>query len=548
MKKLSLLLALLVALFVTSCSDDSKLSKFSELLPAEADIVAVGDVKTIIESAGGSLDGDKLTMPAAINSRFDEYEKEKLNECNNFLSTSGIELTVGAIVCNYKDLNHSTNPVVVFSLNDNEKFIKAITKQGFEKGKVEGDIEFYTKPMYRSEDYPEWNSDSYMAISGSVAYWMPEADESANPGGEEIIKSLIAGTKEKSFADTKQGEYATKGNAAGVYFRFPSELKETMATTGLPADLLAIYDGGVAINSNLDKDKLSFNVKMFDKDGNEFDIKKATPFADRSSEIGNDALKLLTKDETLVYAVAMKDFNWDKYAEIFAAAASISRVDRAQLNLVFSYLKKINGTVATGFGLTDGLNSIKNLQQGNNPLAQFSATFVVETKDKNAESVIKEIKGLMQRMDVAFNETKDGVSLDLTSMGMPGAVVYLEEHDDFLVLANHPIAETKDNPVAKYTDMEECLAAFGIVLNRDNKLMADLGINNDVKFLVYGKPSSAEATVELEIDGEGGKGVIEKAINIIMGLVDKSRLLNDEIEKPNMPLDTVDCDTLDIDI
>ncbi len=523
MKKLSLFLALLVALFVTSCSDDSKLAKFAEQLPAEADIVAVGDVKTIIESAGGSLDGDKLTMPAAINSKFAENDKKELKELNNFLSTSGIELTVGAIVGNYyKD----ASPVIVFSLKDNEKFAKAIAKQGFKKGKAEGDIEFYTKPMSRSEEYPEWNSDSYMAISGSTAYWIPSIDATDKPGGKEIIKNLIANAKEKSFADTKQGEYATKGNAAGVYARFPKELKQTMAATGLPADLLAVYDGGVAINSNLDKDKLSINVKMFDKDGNEFDINKFKEFADYSSEIGDDALKLLTKDETLVYAVAMKNVNWDKYTELISAAAGMSRIDKAQLNLVTSYLKKIDGTVALGFGLTDGLNSIKNIQQSNNPLTQFSATFVVETKDNNAESVIKELKGLMQRMNVPFTETKEGVSLNLQSLGMPGAVVYLEKHDDFLVLANHAIAETKDNPVAKHTDIEKYIAAFGIVLNRDNKLMTDLGINNDVKLLIYGKPNSAEGTFELEIDGEGGKGVIEKAINIIMGLVDKSRLLN----------------------
>ena len=55
--KINGLLCLVLALVLsTSCSDNAKMKDLLENVPASMDVVMVGNVKTIIESAGGNME------------------------------------------------------------------------------------------------------------------------------------------------------------------------------------------------------------------------------------------------------------------------------------------------------------------------------------------------------------------------------------------------------------------------------------------------------------------------------------------------------------
>lgn len=67
---------------VASCSDNSKMKGLLEQVPADADVVFVGNVKTVLESAGGALDNSQVILPAFISDNMSQGEKQKFDETN----------------------------------------------------------------------------------------------------------------------------------------------------------------------------------------------------------------------------------------------------------------------------------------------------------------------------------------------------------------------------------------------------------------------------------------------------------------------------------
>ena len=66
----------------TSCFNNSKTKNLLDQIPADLDIVVVGDAKTIIESAGGTIEESQIILPSYLtdemsNSDLNEYDKLK---------------------------------------------------------------------------------------------------------------------------------------------------------------------------------------------------------------------------------------------------------------------------------------------------------------------------------------------------------------------------------------------------------------------------------------------------------------------------------------
>ena len=190
------------------------------------------------------------------------------------------------------------------------------------------------------------------------------------------------------------------------------------------------------------------------------------------------------------------------------------------MNAVFSYLEKIDGTVAYGFGMTQGIESYINIDKGQEVLKQFSTTIVVETKEGKAKQLIEDMKGFMEQMRVPFKEDATGFSIDLTDQGM-GGKVYVKNVDNFIVLANHEIKESNDNPLVKSADFDGCVAALYVGMNSGDKLSKDLDVKDNMLLGICCKPKDGTAYVTLEVDGNSDSGVIEKFAKIIINSKNK---------------------------
>lgn len=496
-------------MFTVSCSRGDKMKGLLEKIPDNSDVVFVGNLKTIVESSGGSLEEGKIKLPSNIMEAFPNDVAGKLDDANNFMKKSGIDLDAFAMTVGYDD----NNPVLLFALTDKEQFVNSIEKEGFKESSVESDAVFYVK----TEDDYYGQFSSYIAVDGSYAYWIDKVWEGSDFKPLQTIQNMINAAAEKNLSDTEYGKYAIGGNAGGLVLSWPDELKEELLRSGLPSEALSVYDGYLCMRGNLESDECSVDIKMFGEDGKEIDNSIFSKFIDISSTVSSDALAMLGKDEFMFYAVSIKDFNWDEYTDMMSDVAQLSRSDRAQLNAMKSYLEKIDGTVAFGMGLTNGLESISNLEANHDIMSQFSTTMVVETKNGDAGQIVSDLKGLLETSGIPFNEDETGFSIDMANMGTPGSV-YVKAHGNMIVMSNNNISENNGNTLIDNGDFTKYLAVFCIGLDKESKLMKDLDIDNDVKFGIYCKPETMDVSIKLEMDGNSDAGIIARFADMIIGI------------------------------
>lgn len=502
---------------VMALSGSSKMKNLLKQIPADAEIVAVGNVQTILESAGGKIEYSKISLPSFFTDFLGKEKMKDIDKANEFLKKSGIAPEACAVFGYFK----KNNPVILFALNDAKQFVKTIEEEGFKEKDKDGDITIYTKKVYEGYN-PEYDDYGYIAINGNYAYWIERVWAGSDLRPASFLPQVIKDAADKNFADTPYGSYILDGNAGGVAFKWPKEMRQMMRESGVPSDLLSIYDGTVCLRGNLKKEKAEVVMKMFDENGKELDAELFKDFMDPSAQIDKKALKLLGKDEVMVMAASLKEVKWDKYADLITGTARMSRAEKAQMNVVFDYLKNVEGTVAAGFGLTNGMESVKQMNSHDEVMQAFSTTLVVETKDDKAKRIMNDLKGLMEKMRMPFEDNAKGFTIDLSQMGTSGKV-YAGIVDDFIVVANHPIKEDGQNIWANEGDLTDYISAFGMWLKKDNKLMRDLGLPYEVKFTVCCKPKSMETSMVLEIDGDDSPGVIAGIAKLALKMAEKGK-------------------------
>lgn len=502
---------------VMTLSGSSKMKNLLKQIPADAEIVAVGNVQTILESAGGKIEDSKISLPSFFTDFLGKEKMKDIDKANEFLKKSGIAPEACAVFGYFK----KNNPVILFALNDAKQFVKTIEEEGFKEKDKDGDITIYTKKVYEGYN-PEYDDYGYIAINGNYAYWIERVWAGSDLRPASFLPQVIKDAADKNFADTPYGSYILDGNAGGVAFKWPKEMRQMMRESGMPSDLLSIYDGTVCLRGNLKKEKAEVVMKMFDENGKELDAELFKDFMDPSAQIDKKALKLLGKDEVMVMAASLKEVKWDKYADLITGTARMSRAEKAQMNVVFDYLKNVEGTVAAGFGLTNGMESVKQMNSHDEVMQAFSTTLVVETKDDKAKRIMNDLKGLMEKMRMPFEDNAKGFTIDLSQMGTSGKV-YAGIVDDFIVVANHPIKEDGQNIWANEGDLTDYISAFGMWLKKDNKLMRDLGLPYEVKFTVCCKPKSMETSMVLEIDGDDSPGVIAGIAKLALKMAEKGK-------------------------
>lgn len=502
---------------VMALSGSSKMKNLLKQIPADAEIVAVGNVQTILESAGGKIEDSKISLPSFFTDFLGKEKMKDIDKANEFLKKSGIAPEACAVFGYFK----KNNPVILFALNDAKQFVKTIEEEGFKEKDKDGDITIYTKKVYEGYN-PEYDDYGYIAINGNYAYWIERVWAGSDLRPASFLPQVIKDAADKNFADTPYGSYILDGNAGGVAFKWPKEMRQMMRESGVPSDLLSIYDGTVCLRGNLKKEKAEVIMKMFDENGKELDAELFKDFMDPSAQIDKKALKLLGKDEVMVMAASLKEVKWDKYADLITGTARMSRAEKAQMNVVFDYLKNVEGTVAAGFGLTNGMESVKQMNSHDEVMQAFSTTLVVETKDDKAKRIMNDLKGLMEKMRMPFEDNAKGFTIDLSQMGTSGKV-YAGIVDDFIVVANHPIKEDGQNIWANEGDLTDYISAFGMWLKKDNKLMRDLGLPYEVKFTVCCKPKSMETSMVLEIDGDDSPGVIAGIAKLALKMAEKGK-------------------------
>ena len=165
MKKIGVWLCMAVILLAASCSENSKMRNVLEGVPADAAVVAVVNLREVLESAGGSVDGNSVKFPSFIMDELSERDAEDLDEIKDFLLKSGLDPEVCAFVADYE----KQYPVTVFSLKDKKQFVKKIEDMGYREKSSNGSGVIYSKKVYEghTSDYDDYG---YIAVADDYVY------------------------------------------------------------------------------------------------------------------------------------------------------------------------------------------------------------------------------------------------------------------------------------------------------------------------------------------------------------------------------------------
>ncbi len=506
----------MLLIMAAGCTDNDKMSGVLEMIPADADFVAVGSFKTIIESAGGSVDGSQVELPDYITGKMSENDTEEYEEFKSLLKKTNVDLNACALTINYE----GGDAFFVMAMNDEEEFVNAIESEDFTEKETENGATFYAKRTHDS-DNDDYDKFAYLAVKNGLVLGTPEVRSYNVAKVTDEMKRMIEEAEKKSFAGTAFGDYITSGNAAGIAVRVPDEAKDIMKKAGIAGEMLNMYEGVVCMKSDLTDNSAKVSMKWFDEEGKEKDFESMNKFMNLNAKINADALSYMGPDEFFIYAASIKDANWDEYLNMLSEVARMKSSEKTILLIAKSYLEKIDGTVALGFGLKNGMQSFFKIDKGKDIVNEMSATIVCELEEGKAEGIMNDIKTLLDQQSMPYNSEDDGISMTLPD---GSGSVYLGAKDDILVLSNHKI-EKSDNPVVDNIDFDNYIFASGVYLSKDNPLMKDLGVKNDVKMEITVGGKSLETNMTLEMEGESSTGIIEKIIKTVIGIAEESEKL-----------------------
>lgn len=507
-----LVLALLV---FTGCGGDSQFKGLLEQVPANSDVVAVLNVKTLVENAGGQIDGSTVKLPQVALDVMGEDAVKQLDELNAILKDGGVDINVVAIAVNNAD---GGEPVVLGRVTDRAKLVKTLEGEGFKDKGNNGGVAYYEKTVVDAGS-PDYNRYCHVAVTDNIIYMVPGVSGWQNYDAEKSIGKLIADAKESNMAGTPMGKRLVEDNLGGVAFKTPKEYGQEVRYLGLPSELISIYEGSVCIKGSLDGSELKLTLNVYDSDGKAVTTKSFGDFADMvnsNAKISSKALSYMGKDESFIFAIALKNMKWDEYFDMLRG--SVDREMRMVLPMLSSYLEKIDGTVAIGVGVTDGLSSFEMIDRGRDVLNQLAFTLVVQTKEGKAKTILSDIKGLMDGMRMPYTITDNGIEFNVP--GESGSI-YAVAESDVLVLSNSKIESGNRNPVVKAIDFTSRFSALGLFLGNDNKIMKDLGLDNSLKAEISADASKSEGYIVVDVDGGKGSGLVEKLLYAGKALMDK---------------------------
>ena len=519
MKKLlyHLGLCLSVIILTTACGSN-RLSELLEHVPADADFVMTGDIKTILESAGGKAEGSEVRMPDYFGEMQSDREAREMEEDQRWIKNSGIDVTSCAMVIHkYQD----RYPVIVFAIADKDKLKKALEVEGFKEKDEVDDVDIYVK---KDEGYSSYTRQSYVAIDGGYGYWIGEV-WSDDAKGMKMIKQYLLSLSNRPMADTDMADYVCDGKAAGMIAKLPSELRREMAKAGVPEEMANLYSGYVCLNAKIDGDEAEARLKLFDENGKAKTTEDWGKMMDMKAKIDPEALAYMSPEECLVYAVSVKNMDWDKYMAQFASAARLSRQDKSVLTIIKSYLEKFDGTLAIGVGLKNGKASVEAIDKGEEVLNHLPVTIVAQTKEGKAASLIKDVKSLLgNQNEIFYTSTSNGLRLNLPkNIG----TVWFEAKDNMLILSSLPVKKGS-NPLAEHVNFQDYIFAAALHLGKDNPLMRDLDAKSDLTATLAFDAEAGEAVLRLKMTGEGEAGLIERFLRSVIGMGKKYEQMREE--------------------
>jgi hypothetical protein len=472
MKKLSTLMMVALVMLLASCTS-SPADKLLKKIPANATAVAVINVEEVIASAGGSIKGDKVNLPSYVT---DSY----LSSMTDFAGA----IDPRAVVVAYVPVLHEA--VAVYSITDENKFVAALSAKGYQQSTTEGDYKAYAA----DSNFPVITADD---IAYAICRTMDASDALA------AIKTMHSQAADNNYASTGAAKQFGTHDICGavamsdILGGYPEALPITQE----------MRQSTLVILSDLKGDDLKGSISFVNEKGKKISLYSEALPSPKNVDLAT--MRYLGENEVLAFGTNLKGMKWDKALDQMGFMPG----GAAQaLALIEPYLRNINGTVAVGLGVNNGMASLAKIVAGQFDPTDLTFTIVAKMASGEAEKTVSTLQSLAVLAGGSTPE-KGGFSV---ALGSADQRIYVVADQDHLVVSSHAVNTAQKPDVVKDVDWDEWTSGMALRLTPSNSLMRDLNITSGkVEAELYNKTSS-EYGFEVEFDDFGAKGFIENLV------------------------------------
>lgn len=417
-----------VGYYVLGGSASSGLLK---MIPAETDLVVTVDGAQILKSAGCKLSGDGVEFSRVIE-KFMKNMSKKEQEALEYIAQAkcfDIDQAVFAVnmVNDTRYFNHEPDVSEVFaliSITNKDEVVKF-----FEE--LDDEFDFDEEKGYQVcnmgwRDFIVVEDDYCWFYTGSSHVFGDNYDDEISD--VEVVKRIEKiknNAQKESIADVSYKREILAGGSAAALIFDSKNLSDILGVEwGEYLGDKKYNEFKVGVVADLEKESISLNAKLFDKDGGEI------VWAPGLGKINGSFAKYLNSDDVFVMATAIDpDFSWEKYISLIEEKTNEQVPDEIRGEIV-KWLSALKGTVmyAVGFESLDKL--IESKFTGINVMA------IVEMKDGKAKEAIDELAKLGASLGGKMD--KDGSALVINADNIK---FKLEEKDGNLVLSNRQLKE-----------------------------------------------------------------------------------------------------------
>lgn len=397
-KSLRLILPMAVMLLaaVMSSCDKSERSLL-DTVPDSAQMIATVDLDKLLKNAGCQVKDGKYELTAQLTSLLGA------TDANSF--TEWLERFSKVV-----DLNHAVVYMVnqnttigTLSVTDPDALEAALTHYDLRKIEGRDGYEIYESP----------NGSVAMVKDGQV-WFSRDADD--------VIKSVKKAEKDPIAALVGVKEFLLTNHPVNFAYRY----------MGISLNWVC---GSVALNDNI----MGLTIKGMNNDG------KLIEFDPLFDAVNTDFLRYTPGDTQLAAAFSVKaNIPWDQALAIIKAHPALSMSQKGAIEMVFSQLKKIDGTVALTAAPAAGAPALANIS-----LSTWDLMLMAHMPQNEVNANVDQLVGTARQFGIAVDEENGIYHANLSRLDPSLGDVYVGNVDGYFAVSTRPFDSNSNNSLAQ---------------------------------------------------------------------------------------------------
>ncbi len=515
MKKsfLATLCTAFAAVALNSCFSGASdhISDMLDAIPADADLVGVVDIETLMNSAEIQLNGADIILPDYIKNELPGEALNEFDELKEEIAQRGLDISAVGIFASFS--GDRDRMFAVWPILDEQKLVGYLENEEDYTETEQGVTYYYSESSWDDEIRVE------CAINNGYVYFLEDGRYFADiDAAIETLQPFF--NAEKTYGSSTLGSHITQGNVGGYAMTMPKMAIRELRREGVPSSIVNALEGASFVTyMNLSDDKLTTITATYNAENKPLGIKDVIgneiPGLALEAGIDSKLLEYLPQNTIAAYAANVEGTDWDALFDWIADETNMPRSERGVLTMVSSYLNKLGGNIAIGAGFDGGLKTIGQIANEEvNPLNEFTFGAVIQTKPDEATGLIKELSGALDMAEVPYDEVRDGIYVNIPEVGEFYAMAV---ENNIIAISNVEITGAKSNAISG-VDFGKQILGCVIVADKNHKLLQDLGIDYSLEMIGGTTANPFYSEGELRITGSSDNlvtSIVKTVFNVV---------------------------------